>query len=106
MEIDIDIVNEYLKKQKIVREGFGLIVVPAMKCKDGFTMSVQASKGHYCRPRLDCGPWDKVEVGFPSQKEELLIEYAEEPEKPTMTVYGYVPIEIVKQIILKHGGLK
>ncbi len=77
---------------------------PQIRCNDGFTMSVQANGFCYCSPRSDVGPWTAVEVGFPSQREELLMEYAEEPDKPTDTVYGCVPIEVVQKVIDAHGG--
>lgn len=73
-------------------------------CTDGFSMSVQADKGAYCQPRNDGGPYVEVEVGYPNRIEELLIPWAENPAKPTQTVYGYVPTEIVLEVILKHGG--
>lgn len=34
------------------------------------------------------------------------MEYCENPENPTDTVYGYVPIEVIEEIITKHGGIK
>ena len=49
-----------------------------VKCADGFSMSVQAGKGSYCSPRDDSGPYDSVEVGFPSSYDYYLHEYAEE----------------------------
>jgi len=82
-----------------MREHYKTIV-----CKNGFTMSVQASRTNYCRPRNDIGPYSQVEIGFPSKREELIIEWAEDPGDPTETVYGYVPSEIVWDIILKNGG--
>ena len=78
-----------------------------VECNDGFSMSVQASEVHYCDPReTHANYYESVEIGFPSEKEELLLEYAEEPDKPTHTVYGYVPVELVDEIIQKHGGFK
>ena len=74
-------------------------------CKDGFSLSVQATHGAYCSPRENLGPWYEVEVGFPSSEPELIMSYAEQPEKPTDTVYGYVPIELVEQLIELHGGI-
>lgn len=60
----------------------------------------------YCTPRtnLESGEYETCEVGFPNQREELLMPYAEDPETPTETVYGYVPVTLVEQIIEKHGG--
>ena len=41
-------------------------------------MSVQANKGAYCSPRVnDAAKYTRVEVGFPSQPESLLMEWAE-----------------------------
>ena len=75
-------------------------------CADGFTMSVQAFDGAYCLPRVDNAPrYSKVEVGYPSQRESLLLPYAEVPDAPTDTVYGYVPVETVFLVISKHGGM-
>lgn len=31
--------------------------------------------------------------------------YAENPDEPCDTVYGYVPVEIVCQLVEKHGGI-
>ncbi|MGB9848855.1 MAG: hypothetical protein ACPLSY_03375 [Moorellaceae bacterium] len=77
--------------------------MPAIVCADGFRLSVQASKHHYCTPRDDYGPWTEVEVGYPSQEEPLLFPYAEDPGRPS-EVFAYVPIEVVRRVIKKHGG--
>jgi len=97
-----DIVNEYFFPFK----SQGKRVIPKMKCEDGFTMSVQASNTHYCTPRIESGPWTAFEIGYPSQKEDLIMKYAETPEEPTNTVYGHVPLNVVIKVIKKHGGLK
>lgn len=76
-----------------------------VKCADGFTMSVQASRGSYCSPRDDTGPYDSVEVGFPSSFDVYLHQYAEDPDKPTDTVYGWVPADTVVMCIDAHGGM-
>lgn len=74
-----------------------------LKCDDGFTMSIQASEYHYCLPRDNEGPYTHVEIGFPSEVEPLLLPYADEPEEPTQTVYGYVPREVVEAVVRKHS---
>lgn len=75
-------------------------------CKDGFTMSVQANSGAYCEPRVsDASRYESAEVGFPSEAEPLLMEWAEAPDKPTETVYGWVPVAVIRQVIEKHGGM-
>lgn len=78
--------------------------VEKVVCADGFTMSVQASASHYCSPRDSKGPWDQVEIGFPSERVEAFMPYVENAEDPTGTVYGWVPIELVIAAIAYHGG--
>lgn len=90
-------INEYLQGNKD-------FLKPAIVCANGFNMSVQASAGHYCSPRNDAGPWTCVEVGFPSNKCEELMPYAENPSDPCGTVYGWVPVEVVEKVIANNGG--
>ena len=78
----------------------------SITCADGFSMSVQAHRTAYCTPRENfAASYSHVEVGYPSDYDSVLIKYAEDPDKPTMTVYGYVPKEIVTLVILNHGGV-
>ena len=77
----------------------------AIKCADGFTMSVQASETNYSSPRDNTGPYTEAEVGFPSKPEPLLMGYAEDREQPTDTVYGWVPRQVIINVIAKHGGM-
>jgi len=79
---------------------------PRIVCADGFTMSVQAHDGAYCSPRENnAGKYNQVEVGFPSAAEPLLMDYCEDHEDPTGTVYAYVPVQVVTNVIAKHGGM-
>ena len=78
---------------------------PAIYCKDGFKMSVQGGDGMYCSPRAEVDKYDSMEVGFPSERVELLMEYAEDSDKPTETVYGWVPVGIIQKVINLHGGI-
>ncbi len=73
-------------------------------CKDGFTMSVQGSRTHYCSPRENTDYYFAYEIGFPSQEESTILEYAEDSSQPTNTVYGWVPFEKIDAIIENHGG--
>ena len=75
-------------------------------CNNGFSMSVQANDGAYCSPRNNEGPYNAVEVGMPTRVEPLLMEWAEDPGDPTGTVYGWVPSEVIWQVIEKNGGWK
>ena len=90
-----------------------------IRCADGFEMSVIAGEGTYCSPRPDrygligdvpgdyAGPYSAVEVGFPSQRPEPWDEwqeYGEKDDDPTATVYGYVPVQLVRALVAAHGG--
>ena len=82
---------------------------PTLVCEDGFSVSVQVSQGHYCQPRQDMADardYNSMELGFPNKADDLLTPYAENPNAPTETVYGYVPVNVINEIIAKHGGLK
>ena len=106
--------NQYLLNPANLREGWpihmlreGFRQVKAITCKDGFSLSVQASSTHYCSPRNGVGPWTSVEVGYPSAKVEEFMEYMDNTESdPTQTVYGYVPVEVVEKVIESHGGIQ
>lgn len=73
--------------------------------KSGFGASIQASDRNYCQPRDNAGPYTSVELGFPTAPEPLIAGYAEEPDRPTETVYGYVPAGVIQALIIKHGGV-
>ena len=75
-------------------------------CKDGFRMSVQANEWAYCTPRMSYAGWyTEVEVGFPTEREELLMPYVEDESRPTDTVYGYTPTHVIARVLEKHGGV-
>lgn len=97
-------INEYIVANR--KFSGGLPTVKRVECTDGFNISVQASRYTYCSPREDGGPWTQVECGFPSATPEFIMEYCEDPDRPTETVYGYVPVELVDQLIAHHGGIK
>jgi hypothetical protein len=78
---------------------------PKIVCNDGFHMSVQGGGGIYSSPRKASDYYIEMEIGYSSEREELIMEFAETPENPTGTVYGYVPIDIIKAVIEKHNGI-
>lgn len=94
-------------------------VRPRIVCNDGFSVSVQASEFTYCHPRYTqwqnkdgwqvingeywlsseprrhfetdhYTPYEAVELGYPSEEDELIEEYSEGDDFMD-TVYGYVP---------------
>ena len=82
-------------------------IAERITCNDGFALSVQASKNHYCAPKTnDAEVYTEVEIGFPSGVEGVLMPYAEDSLAPMDTVYGFVPVSIVCEVIDKHGGIK
>jgi hypothetical protein len=92
-------VNEFFKEAGATRN-------KRVVCADGFEMSVQAHRGAYCSPRADnAEKYTSVEIGFPSEKESMLMEYCDEPSTPLDTVYGYVPVQTVTNVLAKHGGI-
>jgi len=87
------------------RQRYDRVMAPYIVCADGFTMSVQASGSHYCEPRGNYNRYREFEIGFPSQKESLIMRYCEDESKPTDTVYAFVPCNVVNDVLEKHGGI-
>lgn len=101
-EKNTDYVNQYFKN--LPHTGAFPMPRPAFVLKDGTTISIQASTTTYCSPRVNnAEKYEAVEVGFPSKEFPELLPYAEDPETPTHTVYGYVPVEILNAIIDREG---
>ena len=87
--------------------------LPKIVCADGFEMSVQVGFSLYSTPKKIAKRYSAVEIGFPSEHEPLIEEYAETFYKEdgedvtdyTDTVYPYVPVKIVDKVLKKHGGI-
>ena len=87
--------------------------LPQIVCEDGFSMSVQVGYSLYSTPKKIAKRYSAVEIGFPSEPEELIKEWAEflpfseEDEEPdyTDTVYPYVPVKLVDKVLKRHGGI-
>lgn len=106
----MDKVNEFLKNNYTYHEipdgtRFPEVTERA-ECKDGYSISIQANRYTYCTPRRDeAWPYESVELGFPNMEDELISEYADGPGDLTKTIYAYVPIDLVNELIEKHGGI-
>lgn len=98
-------IKEFLKETCVIEYGIQR-TRPRIRCRDGFEMSVQAGAMLYSAPRLNLinGEYIACEIGFPNRAEELIEQYAENPRNLTSTVYAYVPVELIDEIIKKHGG--
>ena len=85
--------------------------LPHIICEDGFSMSVQVGYSLYSTPKKIAKRYSAVEIGYPSEPEELIKEYAEfapfdeDTTDYTDTVYPYVPVKIVDKVLKKHGGI-
>ena len=84
--------------------------LPKIVCSDGFEMSVQVGSSLYSTPKKVAKRYSAVEIGFPSEPEELIKEYAEslydeDATDYTDTVYSYVPVAVVDKVLKKHGGI-
>ena len=101
---------EEFKEQGKQTSSFGFsydkcCAIPKIKIANtDYELSIQASENHYCSPRENMQEvYDEVEIGFPNFifSENFINQYAEEPESPKDTVYGYVPMEeLAKEINL------
>ena len=89
-------------------------VCKRIECEDGTQLSVQASNFHYCSPRSIFGPYNSVEVGYPSAPvPNSWYQYMDHGEPDTVNenetteqVYAYVPVELVREYCKAHGGGK
>lgn len=96
---EIDLFKKIFSEKKDIENIFSF-TRPHYLCKDGFSISIQASVGHYCIPKktlLDCN-YSHVEIGFPSSFEETLNPYMQSED-----IFAQVPVEIVDKIIKKHN---
>ena len=115
-------INEFIKKNlkvKVLSEDPSMkhmltsTRLPQIVCVDGFKMSVQVGSSLYSTPKKVAKRYSAVEIGFPSEHEPLIEEFAETFYKDdgedvtdyTDTVYPYVPVRIVDKVLKKHGGI-
>lgn len=77
-------------------------LIKAVVCKDGTSISIQASKSHYCEPRTNDGPYSAVEVWcIRGDNVGPITEFEYDDQEPS----GYVPIEQVVLFLDNHGGI-
>ena len=111
-------INEFIKnnlKVKVLNEDplmkhmMTSTRLPQIVCSDGFSMSVQVGYSLYSEPKKVAKRYSKVEVGYPSDHEPLIEKWAENlfEDMPdfTDTVYPYVPVKVVNEVLKKHGGI-
>lgn len=82
---------------------------PTTICKDGTSLSIQASAFHYCSPRDNEGPYTSMEVGYISDANDQRVTPPEswrahgDGDFPS-DVYGWVPVALIEEFIASHGG--
>ena len=115
-------INEFIQKNlKVINHNTNPLMMnhmtssklPKIICSDGFEMSVQVGFSLYSTPKKVAKRYTAVEIGFPSEHEQLIEEFAEtfyeedgeDVTDYTDTVYPYVPVKIVDKVLKKHGGI-
>ena len=105
----MDVLSAYIDRMRIkaVAGNLSHEVMPPLICRDGLKLSVQASSYHYCEPRNHAGPWNSMEVGFPSMPIPELRKWRDDlgnDDSDNDCVFGYVPVDKILETIEKHGG--
>lgn len=99
--------NDWLNEGRTVTNEWDAHI-SRVKCADGYSVSIQASSRHYSTPRETIQAvqhYSEFELGYPSLADDVLLEYAEDADTPTDTVYSFVPREVIEQVIATHGGI-
>ena len=99
---------EVLSEDPLMKHMMTSSRLPHIVCADGFEMSVQVGYSLYSEPKKVAKRYSAVEIGYPSEREPLIEKYVEsiyEDPDYTDTVYPYVPVKIVNQVLKKHGGI-
>ena len=97
----------YENKDPLMKHMMTSSRLPQIVCVDGFEMSVQVGSHLYSEPKKVAKRYSKVEIGYPSDHEPLIEEYAETFYKDdgedvtdyTDTVFPYVPVKIVNKVL-------
>lgn len=79
-----------------------------IRCKDGYSVSIQAGNGKYSTPAFfNINGYTEYELGFPSEHDGTLVEYMErnQSDRQVSSVFPYTPASVVTRLILRHGGL-
>lgn len=105
----MDVVNlfhRWQRKDEVIYERHYRTPINAAVCKDGFTVSIQASEFSYCSPRITADvEYRSFELGFPNMDVPELAEWKDGDGDDKQSVYGYVPVETIVRLLEKHGGL-
>jgi hypothetical protein len=77
---------------------------------NGGSISMQASNMNYSNPQDNEGPYNSIELGYPSKGTELPQDVLDHWENinndPHTSIFAYVPAEAIKKLIDANGGIK
>lgn len=76
-------------------------------CKSGLSLSIQASRWHYCSPKQDnASSYTMVEAGFPEKNgKPVRLRSLGPAESRGSPVWGYVPVETLDRLLRRNGGI-
>lgn len=100
--------KEQLAKFILAKRNPRSLVASRTIFNNGASLSIQASENHYCEPRKSDGVvWDSYEVAFGDGGVNLdpLKEIIEAAEEYGDTVLGFVPTDLILQVIALNGGV-
>lgn len=76
---------------------------PVVYAKDGWSVSLQIHYGSYCTSengyRRLGHTWEEVEVGFPSEDEDIFLEFGFDG------AVGSVPVSVLEEVFERRGGI-
>ena len=79
-------------------------LIPSVTCADGFWISIQGHDGAYSKPSDICYliyQYDQMEIKVSAEVPEL----KKYQDGEGSTIYGYVPIELIENLLVTHGGI-
>jgi hypothetical protein len=112
IDIEDDLPSDDLSSDDISEENEGdddSHIIKRAYFNNGGSISVQASRYHYCEPRNDNGPYTELELGYPSRETKLsqsLIRHQEQSSvtDPYNNIFPYVPVKVLMKLADMNGG--
>lgn len=100
--------SDYLK----LSQGEDNIPRPLVRCNDGFSLYISAGQNARSEPDVelsDTTRYEEVEVSYPSEADPVLKKFADEylylTGDLTDSVFPYMPVELVEEMLESHGGI-
>jgi len=100
---------EYLQRMEELIEYQGFVsttILPSIETNNGLEIAIQAGELFCCSPRDNYGPWELVEINYINRRIEKLTAYADDAENIEDTIYRWVPVDLIDEIVEENGGIK